>query len=61
MNKCPKCGHEWTDEKRAQGGKARWAGVAAEERKAIARNAANTRWSKSAKKLPTNGIPSQAP
>jgi hypothetical protein len=46
MNKCPKCGHEWPDEKRAKGGKARWSGVSKEKRSAAAKKAALVRWSK---------------
>lgn len=52
MNKCPKCGHEWPDEKRASGGKARWAGVDPAERKSVAKMAANARWFKSGKGSP---------
>jgi hypothetical protein len=32
MNKCPKCNHEWPDEKRAKGGKNRWKGMTKEQR-----------------------------
>ncbi len=46
MNKCPKCGHEWPDEKRAKGGKARWQGLTKEQRTAVARKAAQARWAK---------------
>lgn len=46
MNKCPKCGHEWPDDKRAAGGKARWKGVSKAQRKASAQKAAQARWSK---------------
>jgi len=46
MNKCPHCGHEWPDDKRAAGGKARWRGVPKEQRKAAAKNAAKARWAK---------------
>ena len=37
MNKCPKCGHTWPDEKRAMGGKARWTGLTKLQRSAAAR------------------------
>jgi len=44
MNKCPKCGHEWPDDKRAAGGKARWQGVSKAKRSAAAKKAAQARW-----------------
>lgn len=44
MNKCPKCGHEWPDEKRAAGGKARWKGTKKADRSSAARAAAVARW-----------------
>ena len=44
MNKCPKCGHEWPDSKRASGGKARWRGMSKAQRKQAASNAAKARW-----------------
>ena len=46
MNKCPKCGHTWLDEKRALGGKARWTGLTKLQRSAAARKAAQVRWAK---------------
>jgi hypothetical protein len=46
MNKCPKCGHKWPDEERAEGGKARWQGVPMAERATLARKAAKARWTK---------------
>ena len=52
MNKCPKCGHEWPDDKRAKGGEARWQGVSKEQRKAAAQNAAKARWAKHPQKSP---------
>jgi hypothetical protein len=30
--KCPKCGHEWPDDKRAKGGKGRWKGITKKQR-----------------------------
>ena len=47
MNKCPKCGHEWPDDKRAKGGKARWKGTTKKTRSAAAAKAAKARWAKS--------------
>jgi hypothetical protein len=44
MNKCPKCGHEWPDEHRAAGGKARWKGTKKKDRSSAARAAALARW-----------------
>ncbi len=44
MNKCPKCGHEWPDDKRAAGGKARWKGTKKKDRSSAARAAALARW-----------------
>ena len=44
MNKCPKCGHEWPDEHRAAGGKARWKGTKKKDRSSAARAAAVARW-----------------
>lgn len=46
MNKCPKCGHEWPDSKRASGGKARWRGMSKAQRKRAASDAAKVRWAK---------------
>lgn len=46
MNKCPKCGHEWPDDKRASGGKARWRGMTKAQRKRAASEAAKARWGK---------------
>lgn len=46
MNKCPKCGHEWPDDKRAKGGKARWRGMSKTQRKQAASEAAKARWAK---------------
>jgi hypothetical protein len=50
MNKCPKCGHEWHDEKRASGGKARWQGMSKSERAQAASDAAKARWAKTKRK-----------
>lgn len=47
MNKCPNCGHEWPDDKRAKGGKARWKGTTKKTRSAAAAKAAKARWQKS--------------
>ena len=44
--KCPKCGHEWKDEGRSKGGKARWKGKTKKERSDAARKAANARHQK---------------
>ena len=44
MNKCPKCGHTWADDKRVKGGKARWQGVSKDQRTVAARKAAQVRW-----------------
>lgn len=49
MNKCPKCGHQWPDDKRASGGKARWRGMNKKARSAAAAKAAKARWAKSGK------------
>ena len=46
MNTCPKCGHQWPDEKRAKGGKARWRGMSKAQRKQAARDAAKARWAR---------------
>jgi len=46
MNKCPKCGHVWPDDKRAKGGEARWQGTTKGQRTAAARKAAQVRWEK---------------
>jgi len=48
MNKCPKCGHVWPDDKRAKGGKARWLGVTKDQRTVAAKKAAQARWGKRA-------------
>lgn len=50
MNKCPKCGHEWPDDKRASGGKARWQGMSKAERAKAASDAAKARWAKTKRK-----------
>lgn len=47
MNKCPNCDHEWPDEKRAKGGKARWKGTTKKSRSEAASKAAKARWAKS--------------
>lgn len=47
MNKCPSCGHQWPDDKRAKGGKARWKGTTKKTRSAAASKAAKARWAKS--------------
>lgn len=44
MNRCPKCGHEWPDEHRTAGGKARWKGTKKKDRSSAARAAAVARW-----------------
>jgi hypothetical protein len=46
MNRCPSCGHEWRDTKRASGGKARWRGLTKEQRSKAASAAAKARWEK---------------
>lgn len=46
VNKCPKCGHEWHDDKRAKGGKARWRGMTKTQRKRAASDAAKARWAR---------------
>ncbi len=46
MNKCPKCGHEWRDQKRASGGKARWRGLTKKQRSKAASEAAKARWAR---------------
>jgi hypothetical protein len=46
VNKCPKCGHEWPDDKRAKGGKARWRGMSKAQRKRAASDAAKARWAR---------------
>lgn len=46
MNTCPKCGHQWPDEKRAKGGKARWRGMSKSQRKQSASEAAKARWAR---------------
>ena len=51
MNQCPKCGHQWPDQKRASGGRARWSGMTPEQRSAAARKAAKARWAKKGAKL----------
>jgi len=57
MHKCPKCGHEWPDDKRASGGKARWKGTKKKDRSSAARAAALARW----KTKPAKPGPSNAP
>lgn len=47
MNECPKCGHQWPDDKRAKGGKARWRGMNKKARSSAAAKAAKARWAKS--------------
>jgi len=44
---CPKCGELIPDEARARAGRARWAGVSAEDRSEAARRASGARWQKS--------------
>jgi hypothetical protein len=46
MNTCPKCGHQWPDDKRAKGGKARWRGMSKAQRKQAASEAAKARWAR---------------
>ena len=46
MNTCPKCGHQWPDDKRAKGGKARWRGMSKSQRKQAASDAAKARWAR---------------
>jgi hypothetical protein len=46
VNKCPKCGHEWPDNKRASGGKARWRGLTKKQRSQAASDAAKARWAR---------------
>lgn len=46
MNCCPKCGHQWPDEKRAKGGKARWRGMTKAQRKQAASESAKARWAR---------------
>jgi hypothetical protein len=50
MNRCPQCGHEWPDDKRAKGGKARWKGTTKKQRSEQAKKAAEARWAKNKKK-----------
>ena len=44
---CPKCGELIPDDARAKAGRARWAGVSAEDRSEAARRASGARWQKS--------------
>jgi hypothetical protein len=44
MNKCPQCGHEWPDEKRARGGRTTASRLSPEQRRENARRAAQARW-----------------
>ena len=46
VNTCPKCGHQWPDEKRAKGGEARWRGMSKSQRKQAASQAAKARWAR---------------
>jgi len=46
MNKCPECSHEWPDDKRAKGGKARWRGMSKAQRRRAASDAAKARWAR---------------
>lgn len=47
MTTCPKCGHEWPDERSTKGGKARWRGMSKAQRKQATSKAAKARWVKS--------------
>ena len=42
---CPKCGEVIPDDARARAGRARWAGVSAQDRSEAARRASGARWS----------------
>ncbi len=44
--KCPKCGHVFKAENQAMGGKARWRGMTAKQRRKAASDAAKARWAR---------------
>ena len=51
--KCPKCGYKFTSENQVKGGKARWRGMTKEQRRLVAKKAAEIRWRKHEKRTST--------